>query len=564
MKTHLSVLLFFAAVFSTYAQTPQFVGPRANTYDDPANGVYVSPSGSDSGDRGAIGAPFKSINAALAKAGAGGTVILRSGYYDEKSSVRISNPDVTIKSAKGEWAIIDLPKESDPDQKWFQSSTIRFEYNASGSKLQAVEVTGGFYAVCMETTWDWGPSYPDRLGVAHVIIEDCKLHDSRNDVVKVKPNCKDITVRYNEIYNSGREHVGHDKFPSGQRNSEGIDNVNGDRMYVHNNYIHDICSNAIYAKGGATDVIIENNRIERTYGGGINVGFDTSPEYFSIAVNPQYYENKRGIVRNNLIIDTGWEGIGLYASEDAQVYNNTIVNATGYGTAASVPIVRSPIYFGIATQDEMNPTGCPANVNPNIHHNVSVQPTASNTRMIEIRYATINVCTSLGPPLQFEPMIISGLSGNPTMSNNCYYVAGGNAIFNDNRPAAVTNMRLSAWQTHISGDAGSLEVNPALNADYMTTNAQCTGKGIQFPLLINPAGIDTPSLLTKVFVSISNGVLSVQSPVAETIQVYSITGAILFNLQKQEGKASFSINQPKGSILLLRGNSGWAKKSIVN
>jgi hypothetical protein len=32
-----------------------------------------------------------------------------------------------------------------------QSSTVRFNPEASGSKLQAVEVTGGFYAVCMET-----------------------------------------------------------------------------------------------------------------------------------------------------------------------------------------------------------------------------------------------------------------------------------------------------------------------------------------------------------------------------------------------------------------------------
>ena len=441
------------------------VGPRANSSDDPADGIYVSPDGNDSAAAGSIDKPFKSINKALAAASSGSTIILRSGVYREGINVRVSKSNITIKSRKDEWAVIDLtayePGHDEDSGVWFYPGS-------SGGKLQSVEVMGGFYAVCIDTKWDWGnPGDPPGPGVSNVVIEDCKLHDSRNDVVKVKPNCNDITIRYNEIYNSGRAYIGYSDFQTGERNSEGIDNVNGDRMIVQNNHIHDICSNGIYAKGGATDVLIENNLVEQTYGAGIMVGFDTSPEYFDPAVNPEYYENIRGTVRNNLIIDAGWEGIGLYASRDARVYNNTIINAV-CGTRK----YHSPIYFGVATQDWENPAGCPPNINPDIHHNIVSQPASYTNRIIDIRYAT--GVYSFG---------LSGLEGTPVMNNNCYYVAGRKATFTDNRPGSkLTNDDLSAWKSHINGDSGSIEADPALDADYIPTNIQCAEMGITVAL----------------------------------------------------------------------------------
>jgi hypothetical protein len=70
--------------------------------------------------------------------------------------------------------------------------------------------------------------------------------------------------------------------------------------------------------------------------------------------------------------------------------------------------------------------------------------------MIEIRYAN-----ELGG--------MSALDGNPVMSNNCYYIAGKSAVFTDRRPKSeLENAGLSAWQSHINGDVGSIEENPAL------------------------------------------------------------------------------------------------------
>ena len=455
-------------------------GSNIGSGDIPLNAVYVSPTGNDRTATGSIDAPYKSINVALDSIEPGDTVLLRGGTYREGSNVRVRTPNITITSAPGEWAVIDLTTY-DPGND--EDSGVYFDVDSSGGKLLNVEVKGGFYAVCMETKWDWGdPS--DRAGASNIVIEGCVLHDSQYDVVKVKPNCNNVMIRNNEIYNSGQAFAGRPQ--NGEDNAEGIDNVNGDNMVVRNNYIHDICSTAVYAKGGATDALIENNHIERAHGAGIMVGFDTSPEFFDTGVNSQYYENIRGVVRNNLIVDTGWEGIGLYASIDAQIYNNTLVNVCNGGQ------YHSAIYFGLSYQDWESYAGRPSNVNPDIHHNIVSQPSGFVLPMIEIRYAD-----ELGG--------LSALNGNPVMNNNCYYVAGKSAVFEDRRPRNILeNAGFSSWQSHINGDAGSIESDPALDSDYLPSNPQCAGIGITVALseLFDQTGI--PDISVPVTRSMGN------------------------------------------------------------
>ena len=480
----ISIILAAAMAFGLFAamppaagaavptDTPFDIGPRADTGDDPANAIYVSPAGNDARATGKIDAPYKSINAALAAAKPGDTVVLRGGTYREGVNVRVRKPDITIKSRKGERAVIDL---SSYDRGHDEDSGVYFDVDSSGGKLRGVEVIGGYYAVCMETRWDWGDP-ANRKGASNITIEDCVLHDSRHDVIKIKPNCDNITIRFNEIYNSGTA------FKGGEGNAEGIDNVNGDNMAVQHNYIHDICSTAVYAKGGATDALIEYNRIERAKEAGILVGFDTSPEYFDLKANPGYYENIRCVVRHNLIIGTGLSGIGLYAAKDAQIYNNTLVNVANGG------LYHSAVYFGISYQDWESYAGRPASVNPSIRNNIISQPSSFVRPMIEIRYAN-----ELGG--------LSALEGSPLMGDNCYYVAGKKAAFSDRRPASLLdNGGLAAWQAHIKGDRGSAEADPRLDARYLPANPTCAGMGtgagasIQKPPTSSaPAPTTTPS-----------------------------------------------------------------------
>jgi uncharacterized protein YjdB len=69
---------------------------------------------------------------------------------------------------------------------------------------------------------------------------------------------------------------------------------------------------------------------------------------------------------------------------------------------------------------------------------------------------------------------------------------------------------------------------------------------------------------TGISTYISGNILYVQSPVAEKVQVYSISGVLLYSLQKAEGNATYSVNQSKGAMLIVKGGSGWVKKSITN
>ena len=453
-------LLASAPLGAATAAAPSYVGPRTRVGgDDPAAGcIYVSPAGNDIMGDGTIGNPYKTITEAMYGVRAGSTLVLGAGTYREGKSVRVRYPNVTIKSKQGEWAIIELSERGENDQ----DSAVCFDVGSSGGKLQNVEVKGGFYAVCLETKWEWGDPN-DRTGASNIIIEDCVLHHSANDVVKIKPACDNIIIRFNEIHHSGQAYPMDEEFLNGQRNSEGIDIVNGDNIQIQNNYIHDICSNAVYSKGGAINTLFENNFIENAYGGGILVGFDTSPQYFDTDANPQYYENIRSVVRNNLIAETGREGIGLYASLDAHIYNNTLVNV-----AKCSQIPRGAIHFGLTMQDYADIDGRPANVNPNIHHNVVCQQNSSGYPMIDILYY-----------YQSELGNMHALSGKPTMNNNCYYVNGKSAVFVDGRPGNVLDGgTLAQWKTHIGGENGSVEVNPALNQNYVATNPLAAGMGI--------------------------------------------------------------------------------------
>ena len=206
-----------------FAQSPfERVGPRFNTVDDPTNGIYVSPTGNDATLTGSIDTPYKSINTALAAAQPGATIILRSGIYREGREVRVNKSNITIKSAKGEWAIIDLTtfdsgKNEDSGVVFYAEDEITRGV-VTGCKLQNVEVKGGFYAVCFDSKWDWGQA--ERGGASNIIIEDCILHHSRYDLIKIKPGCDNITIRYNELHNSGQAFVGHPDTPTGQNNSE--------------------------------------------------------------------------------------------------------------------------------------------------------------------------------------------------------------------------------------------------------------------------------------------------------------------------------------------------------
>lgn len=394
---------------------------------------FVSPQGSDTTGDGSLGKPLRTLGHLLDPARelvrADDTVTLRgpvgANVFDE-TEVRLRVP-ITLRSYEGEWAVIRCPIDL------ADGVCIQIDPDASGSRLSRLEVTGGnLYGIFFQTDWDSGNNRQGR-GASNVIVEDCRIHDTGRDAIKITPKSDDITIRRCEIYNTGRIYP--PGTPLEEKNAEGIDNVNGSRMLVEDCHIHDIATNGLYFKGGAADVVVQRNRIERVGEGGIMVGYDTSPEFFDLALNPNYYESVRGTVRNNVVRDTGYAGIGLYAAQDAVVANNTIVNAAASGHAA--------LYFGVTLQDFDPIAKRPASINPVIRNNLVIQ---SGGYCGGIRWA--NEITAAG---------VYALQGSPGTDYNWYHDTTGACRFFDNRPgsALADGGTLAQWRSSLGSDAHS-------------------------------------------------------------------------------------------------------------
>ncbi len=330
--------------------------------------------------------------------------------------------------------------------------------DADWGKLENLEITGGYYyGIMLFTRWDWGEE--DRTGVSHITISNCKVHDTGRDCIKITPNCDYVIIENCEIYNSGARY---------SENAEGIDNVNGDNMHVVDCHIHNIGSTGVYAKGGATDCVIERNIIEHCGEMGVGIGFDTSPEYFDLTVNPHRYENIRGVVKNCLIVDTQNEGIGFYASLNCSAYNNTLINTAQTN--------HSAIYFGVSLQDweeDSNPndeyTYRPPNKNSKVYNNIVLQDSNITSNIVFIRTFYHE---SIGRVNGYD-------AGMPEMDNNCYYLNGNNPQFTDQRPDyEAENMNFIEWQNHVNGEENTLIQNPLLDSEYkLTQNSPCIDAG---------------------------------------------------------------------------------------
>jgi parallel beta-helix repeat protein len=407
---------------------------------------FVSTSGNDSSGNGSSSRPYRTVQRGLSAARAGDTVTVRapSGNrtYNE-CNVRLRQR-VTLRSPAGERALIHCNTSTS------NSVTIQVDPGASGSRIANLEISGGFYyGIMLQTAWyQGGPS--SNTGASDVVMEDLLIRDSGRDGIKITPKSNRAIIRRVEIRNTGTRDSG---------NADGIDNVNGDGMVVEDSFIHDTATTGLYFKGGARNVVIQRNRIENTGDAGILVGFDTSPEFFDLSVNPNYYEAIGGIVRNNVVRNTRYAGIGLYASKDTVVANNTLVNtATG---------AHSALYFGVTFQDYDPAAKRPANVNPRIVNNLVIQ---ANNRCVEIRHSS-----ELGG--------LSGLSGSPGTDWNGY---GTGCVFRDNRPGSgFSQGSLTQWRNALNVDANSKQAaysvdangrlpanSPAINAG--TTIAQVT------------------------------------------------------------------------------------------
>src|SRR5262245_36827975 len=141
---------------------------------------YVATNGNDSAN-GSLATPFLTLGRAVSAVNAGDEIVMRAGTY--AGGITIDDNNVTIRSYQGESVIVTAPINN---SSIFQ--TIWF--NASGGRIQGLEVIGGYY-------------YALKFERGNAVVEDSILHGSGRDVVKIVPNANNITIRRCEIYDSG-------------------------------------------------------------------------------------------------------------------------------------------------------------------------------------------------------------------------------------------------------------------------------------------------------------------------------------------------------------------------
>lgn len=377
--------------------------------------IFVSPTGDDNA-RGTQAAPVQTLTKALSLAAEGDTVTLREGSYAGGQTV--SKAKITIQASAGEKVSVKVPNDNERigNCLWF---------TANGGVVRGIDLEGGFYYVLKF-----------ELGVVGGIVEDCRIHGSGRDCVKIAGADK-ITIRRCEIFDSGLRD---------NSNAEGIDNVNGDEMLVQDCYIHDIATCGVYPKGGSIGSMIERCLIMRCNQAGISMAQSSGLQFYDKVANPEYYSCRDCIARNNIIVDIKGSGIDLEAALRPKVYNNTIVNCG--------QTMRGGIR--ISGNNKGGDVGLVKCKDAEIRNNIIVM--SAETR---------------------RPAIMMGKDsheGTLVMSHNHYHKIGGKPMFWW-EPTGQYGLDLAGW-IKLSGETDAAEGDPGLDEQcHLKKDSPCIARG---------------------------------------------------------------------------------------
>jgi Leucine-rich repeat (LRR) protein len=84
---------------------------------------------------------------------------------------------------------------------------------------------------------------------------------------------------------------------------------------------------------------------------------------------------------------------------------------------------------------------------------------------------------------------------------------------------------------------------------------------ISVPVHVTPAGNEA---VDAAKITCVGALLTVNTPAAEQINVYSLSGARIYSVQKDAGAATFRLSGLPDGVYIVTGSSGWSKKVITN
>lgn len=281
------------AVYTATVARLTNVGTARYTY-------YVATDGSDSNDGRSLTKPFKTLEHAIAVVGAGDTIMMRAGTYTPTVENGFfirgggqANARIKLKPYNSEKVVLSAGSH-DFVMYLFESAPYWI--------LEGLEFSGG-----------GANGYTLKIDAPNVNLVNSNLHGSYLDTVKLVQTSNDVVIYGNEIHHPNA---------AASANAQGVDIVGADRVWLAHNYVHDIQSIGMYAKGNSRNIIFENNRVENVTSRGIMLGQSTD----SYLLDDGIYETYDGIIRNNVIVNTDDACLATASSINVKIYNNSCYN----------------------------------------------------------------------------------------------------------------------------------------------------------------------------------------------------------------------------------------------
>lgn len=387
--------------------------------DGCARTLYIANNGNDQNPGTMLAAPLRTIDGAARIALPGDIIELRAGSY---TGTTISRPGsaqawITLRPHNKEKVKIFSARPGRPTLYFYHPTCD--EYAPPGRPCQAMywiieglEVEGSGAG--------GSEDYVVKIDTPSVKLIGNNLWGSAADIIKLVHTANDVEILNNEIH--------HPRAKPGA-NAQGVDITGASRTRVAYNYVHDIPSIGMYAKGNARNTVFENNRVENIWSHGIMLGQETDAH----RLRDGRYETYDGVIRNNIIVSTGWSCFATSSSRNVRIYNNSCYKTGGELHGAVL----------VSNESEVHQAGTQIDIRNNIIHVDGDRP------VVKISNNALTDQSTL------------------TMDNNIYWShRGAQAVRFTWRDRGMESVAFDAWRK--SGqDKASLVVDPQY-ADAVT------------------------------------------------------------------------------------------------
>ena len=449
----------------------------------PQKYIWVSPTGSDSGT-GSESDPLRTIQAAVNKATAGTAIMVTEGVYYENvklptNSAGTADNPIWLMSADGPQAAKVVAVD--------QTVSTIYGFGTDNYVVSGFEIEGGFRGIQFSQS---GRDFSNM--VSNVVVEGNVIHDTKEDGIKIG-QADNAYVVGNTIYNVVEE---------------GIDFLAVNNGVIAYNEVSNAKSTAagIFAKGGSTGVLIENNYVhDIPFGDGICIGGQTETQFFRPGFTT--YEAKNVLVTGNLVEDVARRPVNVKGALDSQIIDNYLVGNPEYYAAIAIQMGSSsaipPMYSAnIEIADNILVGNQKIYINTGNNNGISIHDNVPTGQWTTPVGPDAYLDAQPQPPANAAPVIVSATA------------TGSATEWADNSANEVANT------THTA--SGSVVYSDANAQDLHTASVVPKGPGYLGTFSLNNSAIDSNDTVGWSF-AVSDSAIGNLSAGETKTQLYDIT-----------------------------------------